>query len=241
METIASRLANVRQQIITAEKLYHRPTGSVKLLAASKGQSIEKIRAAISAGQTCFGENYLQEALVKMTALKKENLEWHFIGAIQANKTKAIAENFAWVESISRIKIAERLNQQRPAHLPKLNVCIEVNISEEKSKSGIFLADLKELVTAIKQLPRLKLRGLMTIPAAVDKFEQQKLPYKKLQNAWQALQEEGFDLDTLSMGMSNDFEAAIAAGSTLVRIGTAIFGARKEISNHEEPEGKKEK
>lgn len=230
METIASRLTLVQQRIATAAQRYNRSADSIKLVAVSKGQSLEKIRAAVQAGQKCFGENYLQEALKKMVALTTEKLEWHYIGSIQTNKTKAIAENFDWVQSVDRIKIAERLQQQRPAHLPPLNICIQVNSSEEKTKSGILPQELLELAIAIKELPRLRLRlrlrGLMTIPMPVVDFEQQRIAYYKLAQLWQQMHAQGFNVDTLSMGMSNDFEAAIAAGSTMVRIGTAIFGAR---------------
>lgn len=226
MDELAKKLKAIEQAIHQAERQYHRPNNSVKLLAVSKGQPIEKIQAASCAGQKYFGENYLQEAIPKIIALANENLEWHYIGNIQSNKTKAIAENFNWIQSVTRIKIAERLNQQRPVHLPPLNICIEVNISEEKNKTGIFLSQLEELANAIQQMSKLNLRGLMTIPATTDNFEQQRNSYQKLYYAFQRLNNSGFSLDTLSMGMSNDFVAAIAEGSTMVRIGTAIFGPR---------------
>lgn len=226
MNDILSRLIATKQQIQVAEQKYGRPSGSVQLLAVSKGQPIAKIQTAITAGQRCFGENYAQEALTKITALQQENLEWHFIGKIQTNKTKSIAENFAWVHSIDRLQVAQRLNDQRAQHLLPLNVCIEVNVSEEKTKSGVMITELYELANAIVKLPRLKLRGLMTIPAITYDFSEQRKPYAILYKAYLDLQQQGFTLDTLSMGMSNDFVAAIAEGSTMVRIGTAIFGER---------------
>lgn len=226
MKSIAENLKEIQKSIHIAEEHYQRSSGAVKLLAVTKGQSITKIQEAVQAGQKYFGENYLQEALPKIAALPNDNIQWHFIGTIQSNKTKAIAENFHWVQSVDRIKIAERLNQQRPVQFPPLNVCIEVNVSGEMNKSGIVLSGVNELALAIQQMPRLKLRGLMTIPAATHDFVQQCIPYRKLHEVWLQLREQGFALDILSMGMSNDFEAAIAEGSTMVRIGTAIFGPR---------------
>ena len=161
-----------------------------------------------------------------MGLLKDEPIEWHFIGPIQSNKARKIAENFAWVHSVDRLKVAQRLNQLRPASMGPLNVCIEVNISGEASKSGIALADLDEFISKINDLKMLRCRGLMTIPAISDDFEQQRQPYKQLRHALDALKAKGYQLDTLSMGMSSDFRAAIAEGATIVRIGTAIFGAR---------------
>lgn len=224
--TLVNNLEIIQQRISQAERQYNRPAGSVKLLAVSKGQAIEKIQAFYKAGQRSFGENYVQEALKKIHELPNEMIEWHYIGHIQSNKTKAIAENFHWVQSVARINIAERLNLQRPKHLPALNVCIEINISEEKNKTGIFLSQLEELAMMINDMPRLKLRGLMTIPAITDNLEHQRIPYRKLYHAFQELRNKGYDLDTLSMGMSDDFVAAIAEGSTMVRIGTALFGRR---------------
>lgn len=232
MNDIASRLFVIKQQIQVAEQKYSRPSDSVQLLAVSKGQSISKIQAAITAGQHSFAENYVQEALTKITALQQENIEWHFIGKIQSNKTKYIAENFAWVHSIDRLQVAQRLNEQRLPQLPYLNVCIEVNVGEEKTKSGVMLAELHELAKAFEKLPRLKLRGLMTIPIIAHDFSEQRKPYAMLYKAYRDLQQQGFALDTLSMGMSNDFVAAIAEGSTLIRIGTAIFGERMQKTNN---------
>lgn len=224
--TIATNLTAIKDLILTYEKKYGREEGSVKLLAVSKRQSIEKIKAAVEAGQVAFGENYLQEALLKIRILADPPLEWHFIGPIQSNKTRKIAEHFAWVHSIDNVKIAKRLNDQRPAHLPPLNVCIEVNVSGELTKSGVSLKDTASLTAYCFSLPRLKVRGLMTIPAFHASFIEQRQAYNKLYTLWQQLHQHHGSLDTLSMGMSNDFEAAIAEGSTLIRIGTAIFGER---------------
>jgi pyridoxal phosphate enzyme (YggS family) len=223
---IATRLHHVQQRITEAEHRFGRPPHSVKLLAVSKTRRADELRGAIKAGQNCFGENYAQEALEKMRLLASELLEWHFIGDIQANKAKAIAQNFAWVHSVWRWKIAQRLNEHRPLHLPPLNICLQVNVSQEMSKGGVTLAELSALAFAINELPRLKLRGLMTIPAPCADFAQQRLPYRQLHEALLELQAKGLTLDTLSMGMTHDLEAAISEGSTLVRIGTAIFGER---------------
>jgi pyridoxal phosphate enzyme (YggS family) len=225
--TIVRQLEAVREQINRAECAYQRKPHSVTLLAASKSQSVEKIKIAIDAGQRVFGENYVQEALAKMKALQAYPLEWHFIGAIQANKTRDIAENFDWVHGVSRIAIAERLHKQRPHYLSRLNVCIQVNISEEKSKAGVSLAALPAIACVVAAFDRLQLRGLMTIPEPHHGFDQQRTVYEKLAEAQQALIANGLPLDTLSMGMSEDFVAAIAAGSTIVRVGSRIFGPRE--------------
>lgn len=225
--TIAENLQKIKQQIYLAENKYHRTSGSVKLLAVSKQQNMDKIRAAINAGQYCFGENYLQEALTKITALNNiPFLEWHFIGQVQSNKTQLIAQHFSWVHSIDRLKIAQRLSDQRPKNLPPLNVCIEINISEQNSKSGVHLMQLSELAHAVNALKNLRLRGLMAIPEPVQDFSKQLTVYRQVQEAQINLCAEGLILDTLSMGMSDDFTAAIAAGSTIVRIGRSIFGER---------------
>lgn len=221
---IKNNLARLNDLVINYEKKYHRPSKSVKILAASKSQSIEKIMEAYQAGQRIFGENYLQEALAKMAALSDKSIEWHFIGPIQSNKTRKIAENFAWVQSVDNTKIAKRLNDQRPAHLPPLNICIEVNVSAEKSKSGVCINEVRSLIAYCQNLPRLVLRGLMTIPAPSEQFENQCHEFHKLSSLWTPLNVDKFD--TLSMGMSDDFEAAIAEGSTMIRIGTALFGER---------------
>lgn len=176
-------------------------------------------------GQRDFGESYLQEALAKQARLTDFDIVWHFIGPIQSNKTRAIASHFSWVHSVDRLKIAQRLSDQRPPQLPPLNVCIEVNVSGEASKSGTALAGLPDLAAAVARLPRLKLRGLMAIPAPTDEFEQQRAAFRALRQALEALPSEG--LDTLSMGMSDDLEAAVYEGSTMVRVGSAIFGPRR--------------
>lgn len=227
MQALLSNLAALNKRIRAAERKYHRADHSVQLLAVSKKQSIEKIKSVVEAGYTCFGENYLQEALPKISLLKNNSIEWHFIGGIQTNKTRAIAENFAWAHGISRYNVAERLHQQRPEHLPPLNVCIQININKEPKKQGILISELSELAGAIIKLDRLKLRGLMVIPAYTESFAEQRQIYRAVANAQHELVTQGFELDTLSMGMSHDFEAAIAEGSTIVRIGTAIFGERQ--------------
>lgn len=226
MTNIPAQLAAVKQQIAAYEKKYQRLTHSVSLLAVSKTHSVEKVLSAYAAGQRQFGENYVQEALPKIEALSDKQIEWHFIGPIQSNKTRKIAEHFAWVHSVASVKIANRLNEQRPSDLPPLNICIEVNIDAEESKAGINPTAVETLAAQISILPQLKLRGLMCIPAASMDFTQQRLTFRKLYTLYEALQNKGFNLDTLSMGMSDDFEAAIAEGSTLIRLGTAIFGTR---------------
>jgi PLP dependent protein len=214
---------NILQQIRQAERNYQRPPGSVRLLVVTKGRSIPAVRAVAAQGQHAFGENYLQEALEKIEALSDLTLEWHFIGVLQANKTRAVAQHFAWVHSVNRVKIAERLSQHRPPNLLPLNVCLEVNISGETSKSGASIDELGELARQVHSLPRLRLRGLMAIPAPNVDFEQQLSVYRRVSELQQRLIAQGFPLDTLSMGMSGDFVAAIAAGATIVRIGTAVF------------------
>ncbi|HHW79091.1 MAG TPA: YggS family pyridoxal phosphate-dependent enzyme [Xanthomonadaceae bacterium] len=222
----AARLHAVLARIRAAEQRFQRPPGSVALLAVGKTQPAAAIAAVAAAGQARFGENYLQEALAKMAELAALNLEWHFIGPVQANKTRPIAERFAWVHSVDRLKIAERLSAQRPAGLPPLNVCLEVNISREPSKHGLDESDVPAVARAVAALPRLRLRGLMAIPAPAADFAAQRLPCARLRELWERLLAEGLELDTLSMGMSDDLEAAIAEGATLVRVGTAIFGPR---------------
>jgi len=229
MILIAQYLHNIKQQITHYEKQYQRKAGSVTLLAASKKQSIEKIKLAYETGQLAFGENYLQEALEKIEAAKRlqlNNIIWHFIGSIQSNKTKKIAEHFSWVHSIASQKIAKRLSEQRPLHLPPLNICIEVNLNAEPTKSGVVIDEVAELALYCHTLPHLNLRGLMTIPAPHQSFDAQRRSYQQLFLLYEKLKQQGLTLDTLSMGMSDDMEAAIAEGSTMVRIGTAIFGLR---------------
>jgi PLP dependent protein len=226
MILIAQQLAQVRARIAQAEQRFGRPAGSVTLIAASKTCPVSAIRAAANRGQRAFGENYVQEALPKIKELEAENLEWHFIGPIQSNKTRDIATHFAWVHSVDRLKIARRLNEQRPPELGPLNICLQVNISGEASKAGVAPAELNELAQAVAELPHLALRGLMTLPALNSDFEAQRRPFLALRQLWQELRQQKLELDTLSIGMSDDLEAAIAEGATLVRVGTAIFGAR---------------
>jgi len=222
----AARLHAVLARIRAAEQRFQRPPGSVRLLAASKTQSPAAIAAIAAAGQTCFGENYVQEALDKMVELATLDLEWHFIGPIQANKTRGIAEHFAWVHGVDRLKIAERLSAQRPDHLPPLNVCLQVNIDREPTKHGLDESEVAEVARAVAALPRLRLRGLMAIPAPAADFAAQRRPLARLRELWERLNAGGLALDTLSMGMTDDLEAAIAEGATLVRVGTALFGPR---------------
>jgi pyridoxal phosphate enzyme (YggS family) len=224
--TITKNIITIRSQITAAEKKYGRQPGSVQLLAVSKTRPIEDVQAAFDENQLDFGENYLQDALPKIEAITDPAIVWHFIGPIQSNKTRQIAENFDWVHSIDRLKIAQRFSKQRDPSIKPLNVCIQVNTSGEESKSGISPDDALELAQQISQLPNLNLRGLMTIPAANTDFEQQRQPFRLLRELKDEIQSQGIELDTLSMGMTNDMEAAVAEGSTIVRIGTAIFGVR---------------
>lgn len=224
MPTIAHRLKQIRTQIQQAEMDGHRKSGAVLLLAVSKTKPAGYIAAAYQAGQRHFGESYVQEALLKQQQLGAFDITWHFIGPLQSNKTKAIASHFDWVHSVDSFKIARRLSEQRPANLAPLNICLQVNISGEDSKSGINLDALPQLIEQVSKLPKLKLRGVMAIPAPANDFEQQRLPYRALSQAVARLQR--LDLDTFSYGMTGDLRAAIAEGATIVRIGTALFGAR---------------
>ena len=226
MTTIASNLQAMRDAIAAAAAEAGRNASEVKLLAVSKNFAPEALREAYRAGQQCFAESYVQEALDKIAALKDFAIEWHYIGPIQSNKTRAIAENFSWVHSVDRLKIAERLSEQRPAHLPSLQLCLQVNISEESSKSGVALDEVVALAHAIAKLPNLKLRGLMAVPLPTDDVVAQRLPFAQLRKLRDQLNRQNLQLDTLSIGMSHDFAAAIAEGATIVRIGTAIFGER---------------
>jgi len=226
MTAIASNLQAVNRAIAEAAHIAQRRAENITLLAVSKTFSAAAMREAYEAGQRTFGESYVQEALDKIAALRDLPLEWHFIGPIQSNKTRAIAEKFAWVHSVDRLKIAERLSAQRPPYLPPLNVCIQLNVSCEDSKSGVATDEVLELAQAVKQLPQLKLRGLMAIPAPADGLEAQRLPFAQVYKLMQQLNARGMELDTLSMGMSHDLEAAVLEGVTIVRIGSAIFGER---------------
>jgi pyridoxal phosphate enzyme (YggS family) len=227
MSTIADNIALVQTRIHAAALAAQRDENSVHLLAVSKTKPAEALREAYAAGIRDFGENYLQEALGKQLELADLPLSWHFIGPIQSNKTRAIAENFAWVHSVDRLKIAQRLSEQRPAELPPLNICIQVNVSGEASKSGCTPSDLPALASAISALPRLKLRGLMAIPEPTEDRAAQDAAFAAVRDLNKTLQASlNLPLDTLSMGMSHDLESAIAMGATWVRIGTALFGAR---------------
>ena len=223
MSTIADNIGLVIQRIRAAADAVQRDASSIHLLAVSKTKPSQAVREAFAAGMHDFGENYLQEALGKQSELTDLPLSWHFIGPIQSNKTRAIAENFAWVHSVDRLKIAQRLSEQRPTDLPPLNICIQVNVSGEASKSGCTPADLPALANAISALPRLKLRGLMAIPEPTEDRAAQDAAFARVRDLQASL---NLPLDTLSMGMSHDLESAIAQGATWVRIGTALFGAR---------------
>ncbi|SUT85763.1 alanine racemase domain-containing protein [Actinobacillus ureae] len=223
--SISQNLSQINQQIQQISQQFNRT--NVRLLAVSKTKPVEAIEEAISAGQTAFGENYVQEGVEKIAYFAQQpNLEWHFIGSLQSNKTRLVAENFDWIQTVDRLKIAERLNAQCPENKAPLNVLIQINISDEASKSGIQPEGLDELAKAISQLPNLRLRGLMAIPKPESEAEQQKIALHKMQQLFDRLQAEFEGIDTLSMGMSDDIQSAIECGSTMVRIGTAIFGAR---------------
>lgn len=226
MTTISANLQAVLARIGDAAKKHGRAPEDVRLLAVSKTWPAPCVLAAAEAGQTAFGENYVQEGENKIREVGRPGLEWHFIGPLQSNKTRAVAESFEWVHSVDRLKIAERLSQQRPETLPPLQVCLQINISQEETKSGIAEDEVLKLAHQIAALPRLRLRGLMTIPAPSGDFELQRRPFRRLRELFEQLNRDGLALDTLSMGMSNDIEAAIAEGATLVRVGTAIFGER---------------
>ncbi len=230
MSTIAHNMQAVDATIHAASRAAGRPREAVQLLAVSKTFPAEAVLEAIGAGQHAFGENYLQEALDKIaavaSALPNEQIEWHFIGPIQSNKTRPIAASFAWVHTVERLKIAQRLSGQRPAGLPPLNVCIQVNISGEASKSGASAAELPELARQVALLPNLKLRGLMAIPEPETDVAKQRAAFARLRLLAEQLRAGGLELDTLSMGMSADLAAAIAEGATIVRVGSAIFGVR---------------
>jgi len=226
MTTIASNLQAVRAAVAETAIAAGRTADEICLLAVSKTFPAAAIREAYQAGLTHFAESYVQEALAKITALQDLAIEWHFIGPVQSNKTRAIAENFAWVHSVDRLKVAERLSAQRPAHLPPLQLCLQVNISDEGSKSGVAPDEALGLANAIGSLPNMSLRGLMTVPAPSDDIAVQRAAFASLRTLYDQINRQGFQLDTLSMGMSHDFASAIAEGSNMVRIGSAIFGKR---------------
>ena len=235
MTTISARLQAVHARIDAAALRYARPrdaSDSIALLAVSKTWPASAVREAFAAGQRLFGENYVQEGVDKVAELadlRVAGLQWHFIGPLQSNKTRRIAETFDWVHTIDRVRIAERLSEQRPPELPPLQVCLQVNVSGESTKSGVAPSDVAALAHAVAQLPRLQLRGLMAIPAPADDFAQQRASFARLRQCYEQLNADGRLLDTLSMGMSDDLEAAIAEGATVVRVGSAIFGERHKL------------
>mgnify|MGYP001824395411 FL=1 len=223
---VTENLRKIRDLLAeTAVEAGRRPE-DVHLLAVSKKQPLEKIVAAADAGQRDFGENIAQEGIDKITKLAEKALCWHFIGHLQSNKTRAVAEHFDWVHSVDKLKTARRLSEQRPASLGDLNVCIQVNIDEEASKSGTPPGEVSDLARAVAVLPRLRLRGLMCLPAIRDTFDEQRVPFARTRELAESLARDGLTMDTLSMGMSDDFRAAIMEGATIVRIGTAVFGPR---------------
>jgi pyridoxal phosphate enzyme (YggS family) len=227
MTTISANLQAVKQRIATACAAAGRDPAAVTLLAVSKTWPAGPVREAAAAGQCAFGESYVQEAIPKQAALADLGLEWHFIGPLQSNKTRLVAEEFSWVHSVERLKIAERLAAQRPAHLPPLNVCVQVNVSGETSKSGCAPEEAPALCRAVAALPKLRLRGLMAIPEPTEESALARRRFALLRELRDTLAADGLVLDTLSMGMSHDMEAAIMEGATLVRVGTAIFGERQ--------------
>ena len=223
--SISENLSRIQQQIKQISAEYQRE--NVRLLAVSKTKPVQAIEEAIRADQCAFGENYVQEGVEKIAYFSgNKSLEWHFIGPLQSNKSRLVAEHFDWIQTVDRFKIAERLNDQRPEHLPPLNVLIQINISDESSKSGIQPEEMFSLAEKISQFPRLKLRGLMAIPKPESEPEQQKIALRKMKDLFNRLQQQFESVDTLSMGMSDDMASAIECGSTMVRIGTAIFGER---------------
>jgi PLP dependent protein len=228
MATIAANILQVRERIAHACHMAGRPVQSVTLLPVSKSFPATAMREVVAAGEHRFGENYVQEALEKMAALAdlRARLEWHLIGPLQSNKTRAAAEAFDWVHSVDRLRIAQRLSEQRPRGLAPLQLCLQVNISGEPSKGGVLPGEVEALAQAVARLPHVRLRGLMAIPEPQGDFEAQRRPHAQLRALLRSLNDQGLQLDTLSMGMSADLEAAIAEGATLVRVGTAIFGAR---------------
>jgi pyridoxal phosphate enzyme (YggS family) len=234
MKNIVDNICAVRAQITHAAHLTGRSPQSIQLLAVSKTRQADELRQAFAAGQHAFGENYLQEGLDKIAALADLAIEWHFIGPIQSNKTRQLAEHFHWVHSVDRLKVARRLSEQRPPNLPPLNVCLQVNISAEASKSGCLPDAVMDLALQVAQLPRLQLRGLMAIPAASQDAQLQQQAFATLRSLLLQLQTELPQLDTLSMGMSGDMDAAIAEGASIVRIGTSIFGPRTLSANTQE-------
>lgn len=226
MTIIADSLQEIQVKIHAALRSANRQD-TIQLLAVSKAQTADKLREAYLSGQRLFGENYVQEAVSKQEQLTDLNIEWHFIGPIQSNKTQLIAQHFDWVHSVDRLKIGQRLSDARPSTLAPLNICIQINSSFEDTKSGADLAEVTTLATAINQLPNLKLRGVMSIPAPASDYDKQRAQFKIVSDTFNSLKQQGFILDTLSIGMSNDYVAAIHEGATIIRIGSALFGARQ--------------
>ena len=226
MTTISAKLQAVIARIDEAARKFGRSPDEIELLAVSKTWPASAVREAAAAGQRAFGENYVQEGVDKAAELAALGLQWHFIGPLQSNKTRAVAQAFDWVHSVDRFKIAQRLSEQRPATSPPLQLCLQVNISGEASKSGVAVDEIGLLARQVAQLPRLQLRGLMAIPAPSDDFLQQRQAFARLREVFEQLKSDGLPLDTLSIGMSHDLEAAIAEGATIVRVGSAIFGER---------------
>ena len=228
MATIAENIQAVHRRMAAACAQVPRPAQSVTLLVVGKTFGPDALREAFDAGERHFGENYVQEAQDKIAALAdlREHIQWHLIGPLQSNKTRVVAESFDWVHTVDRLKIAQRLSEQRPAHLPPLRLCLQVNISGEASKSGLSVAEVPAVAHAVAALPQVRLRGLMAVPAPAADAAAQRLPHAQLRQLLVRLQQEGLEVDTLSMGMTADLEAAIAEGATIVRVGTAIFGAR---------------
>lgn len=230
MTMIEANLQQVRDRVALACERAHRGANAVTLLAVSKTFGPDAVAQALAAGQHAFGENYIQEGVEKILALRASHpsadITWHCIGPVQSNKTRLVAEHFDWVQSVDRLKTAQRLSEQRPPHLPPLQVCLQVNLDGGPNKSGVAPADLPALADAVARLPRLQLRGLMCIPEPAEGFEAQRAVFVQAQTLLNQLNAQGMSLDTLSMGMSDDLDAAIAAGSTLVRVGRAIFGSR---------------
>ncbi|OOZ36795.1 YggS family pyridoxal phosphate-dependent enzyme [Solemya velesiana gill symbiont] len=229
MSSIPEHLKQVNQRIREAAEAWGRDCDDIQLLAVSKTRTADEIAEALKAGQHLFGESYLQEALEKITALRGANAQWHYIGRVQSNKTRAIAENFDWVHSVDKAKQARRLNEQRPQNMPPLNVCLQIKVDEEESKGGLTAKEAEALIEEFSGFTRLRLRGLMTLPAPAEDFEGQRRPFCELRRLRDRLATDEIPLETLSMGMSADIEAAIAEGATIVRAGTAIFGPRNPV------------
>ena len=223
---VTENLRKIRDLLHVAAIEANRDPAGVRLLAVSKKQPLEKIREAYAAGQREFGENFVQEGVEKIAAMDKKDITWHFIGHLQSNKTRVVAENFDWVHTIDKLKTARRLSEQRPDGLPPLNVCLQVNVDDEESKSGVTPEALPDLAAACAKLPNIRLRGLMCVPAIREEPDAQRMPFAALRELAEKLRTDGVDTDTLSMGMTADFRAAILEGATIVRIGTALFGER---------------